>query len=231
MKRFALVVAVLALSACTTQPSTRSDLRSVVFSTGEEPGDTALFGVVLGKPIAMPECELEPRDLSVVGALNLLPRRYAMRHLREPRQACYTRIEPKLVGSSQPLGTEPIVVNYPPAELPRFLFEKRLRLALIDGKVESAGFYTHGHVVQRETLDALATKFGPPSRQRVETWQNDFGARIEILVAGWDRPRGTTIDFRGDGDGAHGHVIARTAAGNQALRRQGERAREAQRPL
>src|SRR5262249_31705896 len=72
-----------------------------------------------------------------------------------------------------------------PDIIPEFVSGLRVRVAMVNGRVEGIDIPTTGIDGQEDAFDALVAKYGRPAQSGIETVQLRTGARIERIGAVW----------------------------------------------
>lgn len=166
-----------------------------------EPAETAIYGIALFKPFtAMPECPYKQGNYP--GAHPYYTGMF------ETPYPCFQHINQSRIGAA-PTGTEKLYVTYPLGKFPEMY--NGLRVSVIDGVVHGIYLGTLGINTQAHDYALLERKFGKPQVRRTVTVQNRMGATFQVIEAGWQRPEGVSLSFRGATDQLDaGEVIATT---------------------
>lgn len=132
--------------------------------------DMAVFGIDLGKPIQLSECESETKYgytsyKSLVSKTCVQNKWYKyLGYEKEVRTATFTR-----------------------DECPYFVMGCQITLLEIDDNLEGVEFSTHGLQDQEAVFSALTEKYGKPSHYNKSRVQNKMGASFDSILASWKR--------------------------------------------
>jgi len=149
-----------------------------------------LFGIELGAPLKVPDCNevAIPTFMCWKPAVKPLGDYIGVKAAEKREIHIY-------YGGKEPDLAQPIFFN----------------ADIIDGHVHGITVLTKGLKVQTSVLAQLETKFGKPSASSVETAQNVFGAKFQILHASWISS-GSLVTFIGRlPDQDAGAIVAKTA--------------------
>lgn len=175
----------------------------------------AVFGLQLGAPIALPECQ-----------------RMVVRFPTPGSPAPYTSEQPvtcqELSGSDAPGSENRRAVHFTPDKLPLIAGSEYMGATLIEGRLESLDAFMLSYNSADGIVRELTAKFGPPTARAAETVLVEKIPVPSIHVS-WSRP-GYSVDYHSIAENEidHGELTIETDAG-RALRLAMERARDRQR--
>jgi hypothetical protein len=162
----------------------------------------SLYGIQLGEPLAVPECEMHQ---SIGG----------WRQVGAIRAQCFERGSNGAPGSPPP--SEGFVFVHWPALAGPQITKERVSVSLLDGVVQRIEVFTSGEPVQELAMEQLHAKFGRPSNSSTVPMQNRLGARFEALSANWNLSDGVAVQFIGIGGILdRGSLVLATKAGREA---------------
>jgi hypothetical protein len=138
--------------------------------------EMSVFGISLGEPLALPECEKSEPPSSANG--------YRYEPRPKPRQACFISLAELKIHDR-------VAIDFPENERPTVTRGGGwfgVEATLIDGKVEGIKFGTFGIRNDSLVLEALTTKYGKPTDLITSKVQNGFGASFDVSTASWLLP-------------------------------------------
>lgn len=185
-----------------------------------EPSDTSILGVVLNKHFGgFPECPIKRNYLD----------KNKFEYDSFSNITCYSRLNGK-IASNEPLGTESIYVSWSVMNESIPLYIKGLNIELLDGVVHEIRANTRGINYQIQITNDLINKFGKPTTNEINSFQNKMGAKFDIKYLTWSLPNKTSITFVGALTNINeGYIFATTEKMNQINRLKNEN-RESKRP-
>ncbi|QOR55216.1 MAG: hypothetical protein SHS37scaffold296_33 [Burkholderiales phage 68_11] len=179
-------------------------------SSGAEPLPPSVFGLELGRPLALPECAYR----ATRGGKN---------YDAITKFTCYED-KHELNGYGEPVRR----VNFKPEESPVYIKWQRLFALEADGMLIGIDFLTPGVQAQEIVLAALRQKFGEPTTLAVRKAKTLQGAEFDSLSAVWALPA-LIVRLEGTTDRIDtGRVTIDTPAAD-ALRQSWDKQREAPR--
>ncbi len=157
----------------------------------------ALFGVEIGKPLALPDC-LE------TGKQPFGP--------YEGKQEAFCIGPDRFEGNRINRGDGKATLKFPNYSAPEYmLFD--VNVTSRGGLVQHVDFATHGLEAQSIVFDTLKGKFGNPSKISTLKMGNMVGASFDVISATWLFRDGTTLKFDGStGDARFGLVSMSSSA-------------------
>jgi hypothetical protein len=145
--------------------------------------DLSVFGIPLGAPFGIPECEKV-----AVGTLTVY---------QQPTAVCYERLgSQEAIQNRSAVENESILIRYPAAEAPAVMNGGMAVGVIKDRILQGVRFNTRGVEVQDQVLAALREKFGNPGSTVPKQVQNTLGSTYDVLDAKWTS-REVEILFRG----------------------------------
>src|SRR6185503_13999533 len=100
----------------------------------------------------------------------------------------------------------------PDSAKPDFVSGGSAFVVTIEKRLEVLQLQTNGVRDQQAAFDALVAKYGAPELRRIETLQNGFGAKFDVIRAGWKFDR-IVVTFSGSvGDFSKGTITVMTPA-------------------
>jgi hypothetical protein len=146
--------------------------------------DMTAFGLKLGEPFTIPECE-----------------RMSYGYSLSTKALCYQKSEYPFKKRDKktpppPLVTDFVSLMFPVREIPDVVAGLDVQALVIDGRLESVAFSTLGITNQERILGKLKEKYGEPTLLQPEKVQNRMGAQYETFTATWKFPN-LNITFEG----------------------------------
>lgn len=143
--------------------------------------DMAVFGLTIGKPLNLPECQFEPAGQSKIYSGSLQPVT-CLEENRTPDETVHARI-----------------LRFSSADMPQVVKDGYAILVEARGDLIGFQFSTYGLQYQEAVLGDLESKYGKPTSLRKSTAQNGFGASFGIIHAAWKfKPFKVTFDGADD---------------------------------
>lgn len=130
----------------------------------------SFFGIEIGKPFSVRECEPTDFEKSQKVGQSLCTRSSGSSVIQHPWGATTHQIQ-------KPIGMEFAAWGFPPFGF----FVKEFQ-----GEVVEISVATFGMNVQSEALTDLITKLGKPNSLRKSIVENKFGAKFEKITANWN---------------------------------------------
>jgi hypothetical protein len=161
------------------------------------PAPTTVFGMELGKPLAIPMCKRK-----------MMPGGYLSKYTYEddPAETCY---EPDIQLSDAPWRRGS--VDFPLSRTPSFLALNTGFTLIVDGKLEGLQFSTLGHANTNAIIGELTAKFGRPSSVS-RTTSTISGIAVPAIEAEWRLPT-LHVSYRNiDTEVEHGFLEIETTA-------------------
>jgi len=135
-------------------------------------GDNSVFGLPLGSPFVLPECEKK-----IVGSTAFYG---------PPKVVCFERITNK--NDTKPIINDSVLIIFPISDKPSLISGTAVVGLVIDGNLEGIGFNTLGYSNQDLVLLKLKEKYGSPTSLVPKKVQNNFGATFDTFDAVWTLP-------------------------------------------
>jgi hypothetical protein len=129
--------------------------------------DQTVFGIQLGEPLSLPECERTGSGYSLL-----------------VKAVCFESLS--AIPSSEEMRT--IRIRFPLNDSPNLVSGGVLLAQVIGGRLEGVGFNTAGLRNQEAALTALKQKYGEPRALVPKTVKNRLGASFETFDALWETP-------------------------------------------
>jgi hypothetical protein len=129
-----------------------------------------VFGLTLGAPFTVSECDKDSRG-------------YSLRITK----VCFERLFGK-IKESAPVVTESVRIRFPVSDSPSLARGGELSAQIIDGILEGISFSTRGIADIDRVMGALTQKYGEPTMRQPQVLQNRLGAKFESVDAAWVLP-------------------------------------------
>ena len=134
----------------------------VLWTTAAYAADVSVFGLKLGQPLPMPECERSARG----------------DYAEMTRQTCF---QSKFRGGR-------ISIKFPYEQKPQIVAEDTIYCIVVDGILEGIQFETLGLSIANRVLTELTNKYGKPLSVQRPIIQNRMGAQFDSVDAVWHLP-------------------------------------------
>jgi len=155
----------------------------------QESTPTKAFGLDIGKPLSIPECQL------------VKVYKKAFVYSYKDAGVCFQH-QPAKFGAvwlvqedvSTPAGTETVKIVFPIPDRPDIIVGD-IMATIVDGKIEALIMKTGGPLTADIVMKALAAKYGKPKLDDGGTASNLLGARVPTVLAIWSFPE-LTVTFQ-----------------------------------
>jgi hypothetical protein len=144
--------------------------------------DLTVFGLEIGKPVQLPECEFVMIGKEMRDYISPVHQRTCVTVMRNFYSNAHART---------------LFFSY--ADEPKIVDQSKNATNLIldqNGALIGLQFPTSGISSQSTVLDQLTTKYGKPTESQATHVQNQLGAQFDVLHALWNLP-GITVLFHG----------------------------------
>ena len=156
-----------------------------------------VYGIDIGAALNMAECPR--RDLA--GSVMYGP----------SPEPCRQNIDPK---PGMPLDPTGGLIAFPPGQQPFGSSWDSIGVFLVNDRVAALIVSTPGLSMQQQIYDGLVAKYGLPTEIRRAPMQTALGARLEAIVATWDKGDNLQVSFVGSaGRIDSGQLLIGTRAG------------------
>lgn len=143
--------------------------------------ETTVFGLTIGKPLAMSEC---PKYSPYKGRVAYMV----------ADTVCAKEFNPKLPAMN--VG-EAWVIEFPFSQQPAHAQNNLVQPVMINGLLEAVLIWTHGNSTQEAVFLDLVAKFGEPTKKNIVAKSNAYGASVHGIEAVWDQGDDLQVLFFG----------------------------------
>lgn len=156
------------------------------------------YGIAIDAPLSLSEC---PRMESA-----------GMVIYKSSKEPCLQNLFPK---AGVPLNLDSgLTVVFPVGQTPYGSSWNQVGLVVLEGRVAALTISTTGATSQNQLFESLVAKYGPPNTKQSISLQNAYGAKVESIVAEWDKGENLQVNFFGIiGRADSGQLLIGTRAG------------------
>lgn len=191
MKKCLLGFIVLGLtSGCATTPPPKGICYTPTGVANQVNDMHKVFGISLGQPLDLPECEKDQR-MHDAGYTD-----YVLRSPFTKNPACYEKliIERQAPDDCLPVMNDRVWAKFPYQATPYWAVD--IGVSLVNGLVELVTIETPGHEAVAEVYASLISKYGKPTFKEEVEVQNLAGVKVKSVNATW-KVDDVNVEFNG----------------------------------